>query len=286
MAIQTYKDILPQFASIRPMNLYKEWILTDSDFTTHPTLKEFMSASAASASWSGTINSYYAQYSGSIPNFPGLNIKYARYYSSETGSVTDPNTDVIDFDGTNDYVLSYNYSLGNGDKFYPLYQSQSGWVNPDGSYARLIHYSLKKLFYSNAATHYNLLFGTSNQLSNEAIVIEIPQRFVADTIEPGTFTLIDASDIYRLPYSTGSWEWAYPSGSNNIIGNPSASEFNPLASEGIKLFDDTHGNLYDYNYHPSIQRGNIFYEMGLVVITDIKYAQYFRNYLILSGNIL
>lgn len=283
MSIQTFKNIQPQFTSIRPMNLYKEWTLTDLDFTTHDTLKEFISASAARGGYVGDLNQYYANYllsgTGSVPNFPGLNIKYARLYWNETGSVTEPNTEIIDFDGTNDYVLSYNYQLGNGDKFYPLYQSQSGWMNPDRTYARMVHYSLQKLFYSGNSTYNNLLYGSSSKLYNEAIVIEIPQRYVADRIEPGTFTLIDASDIYKLPYSSGSLPWQQASGSNNLSTNP-------LASEGIKLVDDKHGNLYDANYNSSIQTGNIFYDLGLIVITDMLYARYFREYLIISGNIL
>lgn len=276
MAIQTHKNILPQFASIRPMNLYKQWNLTDLDFTTKSTLKDYMTAKWISSSYVGSsANDYYNNYySGSIPNFPGLNVKYARYYANETGSGTEPNDDITDYDGFNDYVLSYNYRLGNGDKFYPTYQSQSGWVNPDGSYARLVYYSLKKLFYAENATYHYLLFGSSSQLSSEAIVIEIPQRYVADTIEPNQFILRDSSDIYKLPYSSGSWNWSLEPRNNTS------------SYEGIKLIDDGNGNLYDANYDSGTQRGNIFYQLGLVVITDVAYARYFREYLIVSGNIL
>ena len=274
MSIQTHKDILPQFASIRPMNLYKQWTLTDLDITTQPTLKAFMSASASLENYTGDLNTYYASHSSSIPMFPGLNIKYARYYANETGSFTDPNNTVTETDDYGEYVLSYNYRLGNGDMFYPLYQSQSGWVNPDGSYARIVHYSLKRLFYSPNSLYYNLLQGSGSQLSSEAIVMEIPQRYVADTIEPGTFTFRDSSDVSKLPYSSGSWYWSLEPRNNSS------------SYEGIKLVDDKHGNIFDENYVPTQQRGNIFYNLGLVVITDVAYARYFRNYLIISGNII
>jgi len=281
MAINIYKDIKPRFISIRPMNLYKQWTLTNLDFTIESTLKDFISASAAQDGYVGDLNTYYANYlasySGSIPNFPGLNIKYARFYASDTGSVTEPNTNIMDADG---YVLSYNYGLGNGNKFYPTYQSHSGWMNPDGTYAQIVHYSLQKLFYSTTSVYGSLLYGSSSNLSNEAIVIEIPQRYVADTIEPGTFTLEDASDINKLPYTTsGTCNWAFSPYNNTI-------DSNSLASEGIKLFDDSYGNIFDYNYSSSVQRGNIFYTLGIVVITDVAYARYFREYLIISGNIL
>ena len=276
MSIQTTKDIMPQFISIRPVNLYKQWNLTDLDFTTKSNLQDFISFSAAKDGWTGNLNNYYATYTGSIPNFPGINIKYARLYPNETGSVTEPNDIVVDSDG---YVLSYNYQLGNGDKFYPLYQSQSGWMNPDGTYARLVHYSLQKLFYSGNSVYMNTFNGSGSYLSNEAIVIEIPQRYIADTIEPKSFKFSDSSNVQKLPYCSSSVSWSLAPYDNTISGNP-------LASEGIQLFDDGNGNLFDANYSASQQRGNIFYKLGIAVVTDIAYARYFREYLIISGNIL
>lgn len=278
MSIQTHKDISPQFISIRPTNLYKEWNLTDSDITTKSTLKSFMSASRAISGDTSELNTYYSNYTGSIPTFPGLNVKYARYYPDETGSIALVNDYITDDDG--EHVLSFNYMLGNGDRFYPTYQSQSGWINPDGSYCRAVYYSLKKLFYGEDAIYQDMLRKSSTTLGNEAIVLEIPQRFVADTIEPGTFILTDMHNINLLPYSTsGSSSWGISPYDNTISDNV-------LALEGIKLMDDSYGNIYDYNYSSSIQRGNIFYEIGLVVITDIAYARYFREYLIISGNII
>ncbi len=278
MAIQTLKNIQPQFISIRPMNLYKKWTLTDLDFTTKSTLEDFIYTKWVSSSYLGNdIDDYYNNYySGSIPSFPGLNIKYARYSSSDIGPNTDPNTAIVDDDG---YILSYNYRLGDGSRFYPLYESQSGFLNPDGTYASIVHKSLQKLFYAPNATYHYLLYGTSSFLSSEAIVIEIPQRYVADTIEPGTFIFTDTSNIEELPYSHGSKPWQSIPGNNNILNNP-------LASEGIRLFDDKHGNLFDANYELTKQRGNIFYKMGIVVITDVKYARYFREHLIISGSII
>jgi len=253
------------------MNLYKRWSFTDSDFTIYSTLKDFMYEKWVSSSYIGDdVNDYYNNYySGSIPKFPGLNVKYASH-SNDIVPYTDPNTEVMDDNG---YVLSYNYKLGNGERFYPLYESQSGYINPDGSYEKMVYYSLMKLFYAPNATYHHLLFGSSNVLYDEAIVIEIPQRYVADTIEPGTFVFRDSSDIYNLPYSSGSEHWQNATGSNNV-------DTNPHASEGIKLVDDKLGNLFDANFEPEIQRGNIFYQMGLIVITDINYARYLKEYLI------
>ena len=287
MSAQTHKDILPQFKSVRPTHLYKQWTPTDSDITTQPNLKKFMSASAASASHlSGTIDDYYNyNFTGSVPNFPGINVKYARFYPNETGSLIGPNTNVVDDD---DYVLSYNYKLGNGDRFYPLYESQSGYMNPDGTYYKIVHYSLRRLFYGGNATYHHLLYATGSAtgsvLRNEAFVFEIPQRYVADRIEPGKFLLTDSSDIFNLPYCSSSVSWSFHPHSNTI-------DSNSLASEGIRLYDDGFGNIFDFNYtgsnaSASIQRGNIFYNLGIVVITDVAYARYFRNYLIISGNIL
>lgn len=274
MAVQniTHKNIKPQFIAIRPMNLYKEWSLNSYDFALQQNLKKFISASAASASYVGDLNTYYNLFfTGSIPHFPPLNAKYARLYANETGSNTDlplPETKIVDDDG---YVLSYNYTLGNGDKFYPLYQSSSGWVNPDGTYARMIHYSLQRLFYGYDGVYKNLFYSTSSYLSNEAFVIEIPQRYVADTIEPGTFVLRESSNIYNLPYTTSG-------SSNGYAPYDNTPASNSLASDGIKLVDDSRGNLFDENYNSDVNRGNIFYELGIVVITDIVYARYFRDY--------
>jgi len=261
MVNEAHKNIKPQFIAIRPMNLYKEWRLNGYDFATQSNLKDWLAAATAS------------NFTGSVPNFPALNAKYARLFLNETGSLTgDPmaGTKIVDADG---YVLSYNYTLGNGDKFYPTYQSQSGWMNPDGTYARMVHYSLQKLFYGNTGVYKNLFFGSSSILYNEAFVIEIPQRYVADTIEPGTFILTETSNVYNLPYTTSGSSNGYTPYDNT----PSAS-LNPLASDGIKLVDDSRGNLFDENYNPEVNRGNIFYEMGLVIITDQVYARYFRDY--------
>lgn len=264
MAIQTHKGIKPQFIAIRPMNLYKEWRLNSYDFATQSKIEDWLSdISASSLSASGTP----------APTFPPLNAKYARLYPHETGSATEPDgggptEKIVDDDG---YMLSYNYLLGNNDRFYPAYQSQSGWTNPDGTYSRMTHYSLQRLFYGNDGVYKHLFFGSSSYLSNEAFIIEIPQRYVAETIEPGTFVLTETSDINNLPYTT--------SGSSNA-GPPynNTSSLNAKASEGIRLVDDSRGNLFDANYSESVQRGNIFYELGLIVITDVTYSMYFRDY--------
>ena len=275
MAVQniTHKNIKPQFIAIRPMNLYKEWRLNAYDFATQSTLKEWLADATAS------------NYTGSIPNFPPLNAKYARLYPYETGSGTEPDgggpiSKVVDDDG---YLLSYNYLLGNGDKFYPTYQSSSGWLNPDGTYARMVHYSLQRLFYGDDGVYKNLFFSTSSYLSNEAFVIEIPQRYLADTIEPGTFVLRETSNIYNLPYTESG---SVPTASNSHPPFDNSPSLNVLASDGIKLVDDSRGNLFDENYNPGVNRGNIFYEMGLVVITDKVYAGYFREYTIVSGSFI
>lgn len=274
MSVYSHKDIKPQFIAIRPMNLYKEWRLTAYDFAYQSTLKDWLSDATAS-SVSGVP----------VPTFPSLNAKYARLYLNETGSDTDEpmaNTKIVDDDG---YILSYNYLLGNGDKFYPTYQSQSGWINPDGSYERMVHYSLQKLFYGRSAVYKHRFFGSSSKLSNEAIVIEIPQRYVADTIEPGTFVLTETSNIYNLPYSSGS-TFLTASNAYTPYDNTPLDNKNPLASEGIKIIDDAKGNLFDENYSSSVQRGNILYDMGIVIITDVVYARYFREYTIISGSFI
>jgi len=286
MAVQniTHKNIKPQFIAIRPMHLYKEWRLNSYDFALQQNLKKFMSASAVSVGYVGDLNTYYNSYfTGSIPNFPPLNAKYARLYPNETGSGTEPDgggplLKVVDDDG---YLLSYNYLLGNGDKFYPTYQSSSvlGGVNPDGTYARMVHYSLQRLFYGDDGVYKNLFFSTSSYLSNEAFVIEIPQRYVADTIEPGTFVLRETSNIYNLPYTTSG-------SSNGYTPYDNTPATNSLASDGIRLVDDSRGNLFDTNYTSSGNVGNIFYEMGLVIITDQVYAKYFREYTIVSGSFI
>lgn len=267
--IKVHKNIKPQFIAIRPMNLYKEWRLNTYDFAIQSNIEDWLKDVTASF---GTTSGITA------PTFPPLNAKYARLYQSETGSMTEPNDDIIDNDG---YVLSYNYTLGNSDKFYPLYQSESGWINPDGSYARMAHYSLQRLFYGNDGVYKNLFFGTSSYLYNEAFIIEIPQRYVAEKIEAGTFVLTETSNIENLPYTIiGSSNAASP------YDNTPSGNLNPLASEGIKLIDDLRGNLFDNNYSSSIQRGNIFYDIGIIIITDVVYAKYFREYIIQSGSFI
>ena len=271
MAIKTHKGIKPQFIAIRPMTLYKEWTFDSYDFTTQSNAASWTAVTA-----SGTTARF--------PIFPALNAKYARLYPSETGSVTEPDgggpvNKIIDADG---YMLSYNYTLGNGDKFYPAYQSSSGWQNPDGTYARMVHYSLQRLFYGDDGVYKNLFVGSSSLLYNEAYVIEIPQRYVAETIEPGTFVLTETSNIYNLPYTSISS--SLPTSSNAHTPYDNNPVTNSLASDGIKLVDDTRGNLFDSNYSSSVQRGNIFYELGLVIITDEVYARYFRDYT--SGSII
>ncbi len=263
MAIQTHKGIKPQFIAIRPMNLYKEWRLNSYDFATQSKIEDWLEDVTASEGGTSGITA---------PTFPPLNAKYARLYPHETGSETEPDgggptEKIIDEDG---YMLSYNYLLGNNDKFYPAFQSESGWMNPDDTYARMTHYSLQKLFYGNDGVYKHLFFGSSSYLSNEAFVVEIPQRYVAETIEPGTFVLTETTNISNLPYTA--------TGSNSGFPNNNTSSLNPKASEGIRLIDDSLGNLFDANYSESLQRGNIFYELGLIVITDVTYSMYFRDY--------
>jgi hypothetical protein len=256
----TLKEIKPQFRSIRPFNLYNEWNFRDAEFTHYSNIFDWTEASASYATSSRSSSKQVSI----EPTFPAINVKYARYYDNETGSVT--YNDVVDEYG---YSLTDTYHLANGDIFCPQWHkdqgiySTSSQMNPDKTYQRMIYYSLKRLFYGNQAIHSNCLIGTSSVLSNEAFVFEIPQRCIGDTIQPGYFILEDANDINNLPY-----------------GNTN--------TEGIKLIDDSQGNLFDVNSiaSESIQRGNIFYTVGIVVITDIEYARYFREYLIISGGVV
>lgn len=259
----TLKDINPQFRSIRPINLYKEWNFRSAEITHYSNQTDWLAAATESS------------YTGIVPSFPTLNVKYSRFDRSDTGSVQEPNYDVTDIDN---YVLSWQYTLGNGDKFNPYYESASGYLNPDGSYARIVYYSLYRLFYGPQSLYQNILNSTSSILRNEAFVFDIPKRAVGEAIEPGYFILEDANDVRNLPYTL--------SGSNAASPYNNTSSLNPLANEGIKLIDDAKGNLFDSNYSSSVQRGNIFYNIGLVVITDEAYARYFREYLIISGGLV
>lgn len=259
----TLKDINPHFRSIRPIKLYKEWNFRSAEMTHFSTLSNWLSAATESS------------YTGIVPSFPTVNVKYSRFNRSDTGSVQEPNYDVTD---DNNYILSWQYTLANGDKFNPYYESSSGYLNPDGSYARMVYYSLYRLFYGPQSIYQNILIGTSSILRNEAFVFDVPKRAIGEAIEPGHFILEDANNVRNLPYTL--------SGSNAASPYNNTSSLNPLANEGIKIVDDGYGNLFDVNYSSSIQRGNIFYNTGLVVITDETYAKYFREYLIISGGLV
>jgi len=299
MEIIVYKEIPPQFASKRPVNLYKEWSFVQSD------ISPFLSA----ISWENYVTASVEAGSSSIynkPTFPTLNAKYARFYAYESSSREYQDLDDEDDDG---YYVNFNHTLQNGDVYNKRYLENEVYKNPDGTSAYIVYKSLNTLFYSGNAVYKEKVkyvpnykisyyiddvlmeYYTPNNptsilesipysgsyttyyctLKNEAFVFEIPRRYVADNIEPNTFSLTDVSNIYNLPYTdTGSN--AYSPFDNTPVSNSEAIA-------GVNLYDNGNGCIFDSNYSSSVQRGHIFYSLGLVVITDEIYAKYFKEYI-------
>ncbi len=154
--------------------------------------------------------------------------------------------------------------------FDATYESSSGRINPDGTYQRIMHYGVKQQFYNtNSPYKYKILSGS--KISEAIFIIEIPKRYVGYGLEPETFEFTDDSNINRLPY----WN----------ISPYNTTSSNSLAVDGIKLTDDGYGRIYDDNFTSSGCIGNIIYDSGLVFVTDKEYADYFYEYLIISGSL-
>jgi hypothetical protein len=221
--ISVFKDIPKEFVSIKPFNMSKTW--------------DFTEASVGSGS-------------DSILVFEG---KYIHSSSDQVGSGAERY--VFDDMG---YVVNYNYNLANGDKYMPVSES----LNPNGSVKRMMFHAVNNLFYSSShSPYYEQGIYDLNALSSGSLFLfYIPQKYIAESINPGTFSLIDTSDVNNLPY-----------GYTNI--------------DGINIVDysdkDRIGRLYDINnteYTRPI--GNISYTTGHIIITDFEYVTYFLNSLI------
>ena len=177
---------------------------------------------------------------------------YAASSSSEITPIYRPYTDPYTYDSAR-YIVNYNYTLANGEKYMPVSES----LNPNGSVKRLIHKSLKRLFYDpDCVYREKYFFNTSVQsdspLKNTAFLFYLPPKYIAESIESYSLEFSDISDINNQPY-----------------GNT-----NPA---GIHIIDSgSNGFLYDINNTYQLDTiGNISYETGHIIITDESYRNYF-----------
>jgi hypothetical protein len=219
--INIFKNIEPMFISIKPFKLYKTYNFDQTNIG------------------SGSSN---------ILIFDAINDK------SSSSEVTDlyrpPNNPFIkDSAG---YILDYNYTLGNGEKYMPISES----LNPNGSVKRLIYKSIKRLFYDPDSVYYEKYFSninhSANPLGDKAFLFYIPSKYISEAIGFETFVLIDTSDTSNQPYGNS---------------NP----------EGIKITDTYgDGHIYDEN-NPNITFpiGNISYDTGHIIVLDEQYRNYF-----------
>lgn len=153
------------------------------------------------------------------------------------------------------YIIDYNYLLANGDKYMPVSES----LNPNGSVKRLIYQHIKRLFYEPTSVFYDKSFCTMTSsgqpLQNNAFMFYIPSVYLGESIEQGTFSLLDTSDVSSQPYGS----------------------INPA---GLSIYDDN-GILYDENNTMiSYPIGNISYDTGHIIFTDEQYRNYFLKNLI------
>ena len=190
------------------------------------------------------------------PKTPGINFKYALSQSNDTGSSIYTLTEnLYDDDGR---LLTYNYPLKNGDTFYPAYELSQNRINPDGSYWKMVHYGIKRLFYSYDSPYprtYNSTLGES------AFVFEVNTGYAGKGITPGSVSLINTMGREYFPYSSSRFIFE------------------------LDIYDDIQGNLYDRNYTASGKIGDVFYDKGLMIFLNEQYANYFKILLIDSGGL-
>ena len=250
------KTLDTNMVSKNKYNIYRTWTFTDVDITPFNT----------EIAWYNYVTYILGLDYTTLPkpSFPGLNVKSAVSKSMNDSGYYPTQTDV-DNDG---YELTRSYLLANGDHFYPSYEIDTNQRCSDGSYMKINHYSINQLFYAAHASYINELLTNDNDsiLYENAFILEIPRKYMAHKIEQGTFVFNDETNTNYLPY----WNIAPY---NNAI-------YNPISVSGLSIRDRS-GSLYDNNFTASGHIGNIFYDMGLVVITDNEYAKYFKeNYVV------
>lgn len=241
MEAQYFKYFNSNFISKNTFNIKKNWTFTENDIS--PFLDKI--------SWGNYTSSYHLNVIE--PQFPSLNVKAAVSKSNDNAKNFIPPYYEIDDDG---YPLYSNYELGNGDTFCPLYEELKDRRNADGTYMKIVHYSLNKLLYSKFASYSNqeeyikkMNPNNSSSLQENVFMLEIPRRYYGFTVSPGSFVWEDSSNISHHPYG---------------------------GAQSIYIKDNEYGTLYDENYS-SLIVGDIFYDKGLIIIKDEKYANYFIN---------
>ena len=110
-------------------------------------------------------------------------------------------------------------------------------VNVDtGYYHNSLHASIDHLFYSNNNFFFSgstLITSSAASLADNVYVISIPQNLYGDKVKPGSFEL-------------------------------------EIDSLSPKVFDDTYGNLYISSSGTGSYIGNIFYDKGIAVVTEMS----------------
>lgn len=247
--MQKFKNFDSNLISNNTFNLYKTWEFTSVDAHPFNTFTDWYNTVVV-------VNGVLYTSSSVDPKTPGINFKYALSQSNDTGSQSYvPPSNTYDEDGR---LLTYNYTLKNGDTFYPSYEISQNRINPDGSYWKIVHYGLKRLFYSDNSPYPHTY---SSSLGESAFVFEVNRGYLNNGIHPGSVSLVNTMGHDYFPYSSS------------------------LRIFELDIYDDLNGNLYDRNYTASGKIGDVFYDKGLIILLDEQYANYFKILLIDSGSL-
>ncbi len=146
-------------------------------------------------------------------------------------------------------VISDIYDGISGSYVYSSTGTDLGPLNTDGSYKFLLYKTMEAAYYTNdiSRQEFNLL-----PLQSRARIISIPQNIFGESIKPTTLSLIDNSN-------------------------------------GITILDDGNGNLNAANtvtfaiglvsttYTSGSQIGNVWYETGIIALSDTGSVSYAFN---------
>jgi len=247
--LQKFKNFETNLISRNTFNLYKTWEFSSVDMHPYNTFTDWYNMVVVTNGMVYTTSSV-------APKTPGVNFKYALSQSNDTGSQTYvPTINTYDEDGR---LLTYLYPLGNGDTFYPEYEQSQNRINPDGSYWKMVHYGIKRLFYSYNSPYPHTYNST---LGEQAFIFEINRGYLNNGITPGSVSFVNTMGRTYFPYSSSARIFA------------------------MDIYDDLKGNLYDRNYTASGKIGDVFYDKGLIIFLDTEYANYFKILLIDSGGL-
>ncbi len=273
-----YKNLQSDEMVVRPFKMYKNWLFSDFSGNRFTTMEEYINSQtlrvfdARRITGSNTIDEIYPQ--------------------------------ILD---TDEYVLTHNYTLLNGDRYLPYtepYQSGSGIKVYDGTesilvdgylfvpragYAEVIGipsrnmwHSLNQLFYSTPG-----ITGSNFQtiVNDEPYTASYTSSgFAAYYDEFKIKNFGDSAYVFDIPkryYGDDISRNSFFLTCNYIDDRPYSSSGN--TSTSMNIYDDGENSLYDSSFVTTHPIGNISYDKGLIIITDKEYYRYISSSFVSYG---